>query len=379
MLYIITILFILINILMRDSKYLFVVDFVFLFILLGLSDGSYDTLIFFNRYIDPERYSDFTEILFNGIIKFFHLLNFNYRQFMMAVSFIELIMLFVFIKKHTKNVCFVIGVFMIFPMLHSFEQLRFLMGFIIVLTVGIDSLLKSKKNHTIIYCISVLIATLIHSSCIFFMLFILAKKFNTKTIIKITIFTTIILSTIGIRPEMLKIIGFIIGDSKLEIVTRIQKGQEGQFGCSCLSTLVFLEYLVYYLYINNKTDKLGINKSDLDNINLVLKFNIISIIAIPLIYIFSTAFMRIAVFLLILNYVFISKSLDYDKKYCTTKYKFIITISTTMCAVVLFFFASHTKIAFDLNVRPFFEENIILTIFDNNYEVIYENSKAYFI
>lgn len=363
MLYLITFFMIIINLIYRDSKKVLVIDFIYFMIMLGFSYGSYDTMIFINRYLHPEKYERFTEKLFNFIVIAFNRMNFSYRTFMISTAFVELSMIFNFIKKYTLNYGYVVALFVIFPMILVFEQLRFLMAFTIVLRFGIENLIDKKKFYRIKFLICIGIASLIHSSVIFYLVFLIADFFGVKTLIKFTVIAIIVSFVITTNPQILRIIGYVIGSDKLEIVTRIQKGQEGQFGCSALSMLVFLEYFLYYYYATRRKKELGLCEKDIEFLTTVLKFNIISMISIPLIYVFSVAFMRIAVNLALINYVGISKSLGYNKKYCINKEKAQLFFIALVITIVLFFFASHTEEAFVLNVFPFFEENEIYKIF----------------
>lgn len=366
MLYILTFIVIILNLLFYKSKKILILDFIYLFIMLGLSYGSYDTLIFIDRYNHPEIYKDFTEPVFNMIVNIFHNFGFNYRQFMIILASIELIMIFRFIRKHTKIPGCVLCLFIIFPMLEMFEQLRFFLAFTIVLTIGIDALIEKKSFYRSKFIISIIIASLIHSATIFCLLFLICDIFNEKMIKKIVAIGIITILIFGIFPSVLEVVNMIIGDNKMEILTRIQKGQIGQFGCSMLTACISIEYIIMYLYSKKRKNKFSISDEDEKYLNLIYKINIMNLITIPLIYLFSVAFMRMAVFSIILNYIGFSKIIiSMNKKYDSNKSIPVLLILLIFISTIFFGFSNHTQIAFELKIRPFFEENDFLNIFKN--------------
>lgn len=359
MLYIITIIMIILNLLYRDSKKVYCLSFFYCFIMLAFSYGSYDTLIFINRYLHPERYYEFTEILFNAIVMFFNKLKVSYMSFMVMISLIEITLIFNFIKRHSLNNCYVIGLFILYPMLVWFEQLRYLMAFTIVLTCGVECLISKPKHYRVKAFLFIIMATLIHSSSIFWIVLLVAEYLDLKKIKLLTFCSLFMMLLVGVSPDILKLVEMFIGEEKTRIITTLTKLQDGKFGCTVLSACVFLEYIVFYKYVQKRKEFLGLTEKDNIYLDEVYKFNIISIISIPLIWMFTVAFMRIATSLLLLNYIGFSKVMSYKKKMCTTKEKFTITIIVVTYTIMLLIFNIHTEEAVNLILKPFFEQNIL--------------------
>lgn len=362
MIYFIFMLFIFLNLFFKKSKLLYFVDFLLMFVLLGYQYGAYDTMIYINRYVHPEVYSSFTEPLFTMILAAFKLIGFSYRNFMLITSLIELILIFRFIKKHTDNHCFVIGLFMIFPMISTFEQLRFFMAFTIILCGAIDALITKSKYYRLKAVIFILIASLIHSSSIFYLLFVLVDFLNVKKTIIISLLTSVLFLTIGFSPKVASLLTKLIGVEKTNIIEKLSILQTGQFGCSFLAFFVIISFIAFYMYIVKKNIVKNYSKDIQEYLLLTLKINIVSLISISLIWIFSVAFMRIATSILILNYVGLSKILILDKKLKI----YYIELFAIGCSILLLMFNVHTPEAFNLIVRPFFEENVFFNSIFNS-------------
>ena len=361
MLYFITILFLVLNIYYKKSKILLFLDFLLLFILLGFSYGPYDTMIFINRFENYEQYIDFTEFLFNFIVEIGHGLNLNFRVFMIMTSLVELFLLFKFIKKNTKNSCYVIGLFIIYPMIIMFEQLRFFMAFTIIMVGAIDGIINKEKYYRIRAVIFICIASLIHSSSIFYLIFLLCDVMSTKKILIASLIMCILLSSLSFIAPMMQLMSSFVGEEKLDIVSSEVDRMEGNYGRSFGVLAMILTFYAQYLFM--KKDEYFwnnlIENKDKDIINRILKMNILCLICIPLTIFVSPAFYRMPQSLMILNHIVSSKYItSYGLK--IRKKEFIFILLNIFCTVLLLVLLVHTKEAADLIITPFFEENEFL-------------------
>lgn len=344
----------------KKSNILFGINFIFFIILLGFTYGPYDTQIFIDRYVNYQKFESFTEGLFNVIVKFFNNLGINYRMFMIIVAFAELFLIFKFIKKHTSNVFFVLALFMIYPMIVWFTQLRFLMAFTVVLTGAINSLIERKKNYKLKATIFIIIATFIHSSSLFYLCFLFVDKFSNKKTIGVTLI--IIVGIFFIEP-MMKIATFIVGTTKINAIIAEMQRATGLFGRCVTALTMILGYFFIFELIKSDSKYCQENEKNIKFINLVFKYNACSLICVPLIVTFSTAFYRIPQSLLLLNYIAISKYLISNKDFKIKRNEFYVYILSILYAITLFFMMFHTEEIYKLVVIPFFEQNIVANFF----------------
>ena len=364
MLYFITILFLVLNIYYKKSKILILLDFLLLFILLGFSYGPYDTMIFIDRFENYKHYTDFTESLFNLLVEFGHNLNLNYRGFMIVTSVIELFLLFKFIKKNTNNSCYVIGLFIIYPMVLMFEQLRFFMALTIVLVGAIDGIINKEKYYKIRAVIFICIASLIHSSSIFYLIFLLCDMLSTKKIAIISLVLCVLLSSLSVIVPVMNIVANFVGEEKLDIISSEVTRLNENYGRSFLVFIIILMFYLQYLFMKKDTYFWSnlINDKDKLFITRILKMNILCLICIPLTMFVSPAFYRMPQSIVLLNYLVFSKYItSYGLK--MRKKEFIFILLNVFYAILLLVLLVHTKEASELILIPFFEENEFLKIF----------------
>ncbi len=355
MLYICTFFILIFNVLFWKSKKIYILDFIYFFILLGWSDGTYDTLIYIERYMEATRFESFTEPLFNLIIITSNNIGLDYRTFFIISAFIEILLILRFIKKYTNNIGCVVVLFIIYPMITLFVQLRFLLAFTIVLCFGINSLLKKGKFYELKFIIAILIATMIHYSSIIYLILLLADKFKIKKIIILVVIFMIAMSSLTFFTPILNFAKSFMGEEKVDILIEGSTNVDGNVGRTILILFMVLGYYVIYLYMtydgSNENNKFA---------EKVLKYNILSLITIPLLHLMSSGFYRIPQSLLILNYIAISKYFVKNEKYKIKKKELILALISIAYAIILFLMMYHTREIYDLVIIPFFEQNAIL-------------------
>ncbi len=355
MLYICTIFILIFNIFFWKSKTMYIVDFIYLLILLGWSDGTYDTLIYIRRYVEAARFEDFTEPLFNLIINTSNGLGLDYRSFFIVSALFEVTLLLKFIKKYTENIGCVIVLFIIFPMVTLFVQLRFLLAYTIVLCFGINSLLKKKKLYELKFIIAIMIATMIHYSSIIYLFLLLADKLTMRKIIIIVLIFMVAMSSLTFFTPVLNFAKSLMGEKKVDILIEGSTNVDGNFGRTVLILFIVFGYYAIYLYM--KKDSEESNNKFAENI---LRYNIVSLVTIPLVYLMSSGFYRIPQSLLILNYIAISKYFKNTERHKNKKKELTLALMSIAYSLILYVMMFHTKEIYDLVIIPFFEQNALL-------------------
>ena len=350
MLYLFYFCIIIINITFHKHKeMLLMIDFIGLFILLGFSYGAYDNLIFIRRYMYPEQFESYTEPLFNLIVNISNKIGLSYRQFIIIISIFILLFIFNFIKDKSNNIGYAIALYLIYPAILVFAQLRFLMAFSIVLNFGIGNLIKKPKFYKIRATLAIVIASLIHFGAAFYLLFVLLENKDTKKIVFFTSIICILVYCIGFIPNVANIMSKFISEEKVEILIFGHENVEGNFGRAITSLLIIVGYIIYYyLFLVYGVE----NKKEQEYDKLILNFNIISIISIPLILKFSMGFLRIPNSMMLLNYIAISHYFEKKNKNNT-----ILCISTFIFSFILMVMVVHTPEAIERVITPFFEQN----------------------
>lgn len=340
--------------------------FVYVYALLAGGYGTYDTQIFYSRYNNPLLYQNYTEPGFSCIVSFFHYLHFTDVEFIAILSLFELYALFYILNRYCTNQAFFWSLFLIYPLLLFFTQLRFLLAFSVVLRFGLPHLLERKKFYLIKYCIAVLVAYSIHSSCIVFLVFPIALFLSEKKTILISLFSFVILSSFTYVSSLLGIFSNIVGEEKISIITNETEKASGNLGRAIMAFLMsFGMYLLLKSIQKRFWGSLCVSERDSTLLNLMIKIDFLCIIFIPLIYSISVGFYRISQALLIPNFIIIANYIGQIMKIKNSKKISGIILSILCISYVIYLFYSvfDSSVMQSLVLVPFFEENWILELF----------------
>lgn len=154
------------------ARVLFYIEFVLAWFLIA---GNYDNADYAN-YL--HRYDMGKEVLldagFSVLCYFFDTLGFDYQGFKSILSLLCLLLVFRTIKKVSLRPAFIGSLFLLFPFILDVIQFRNFVAYSIVFA-GIPYLYETGIKNAIKYVIIVIIATSIHFSAIFYLLFLLSK------------------------------------------------------------------------------------------------------------------------------------------------------------------------------------------------------------
>lgn len=363
MLYIIAIMLMMIDIILyKNTKLrgiLIIVNFVFMWIFLGWARGAYDVEIGINRYVNVNKYTEFTEPIFTMLVNLGHKMKINYRTFYAIIAFIELFALYKFINKYSDHTTLVLGLFIIFPMAYMFTLVRFLLAYCVVLCGGINILLEKKKGYELKYIIYVLLATLIHYSAVFFLLYLVVDKLNKKNTIRFVLVTMIILSSVTAFSGIVGLFSNYINAEKVNNILNNSVGK-GILGRTVTAFVMFITYFIIYKLCDSMLE--NNNKWDKEKNFLVYKINLANLISIPLAIFYAIGFSRIFVVSLILYYISYSNMLNKISLCNINKKKFYAICMIIFCLLFELYFTYRSETMQEKSLRPMFEQNEFIRI-----------------
>lgn len=154
------------------SKILFVISFLFAWLLIA---GNYDNADY-NQYLI--RYERGMEVIvdfgFSALCTLFSDLGYDYQTFKAIVSFFCLLLVYSSISKLCKTPSKGAAFFLIFPFIVDITQFRNFVSYSFVF-FAVPYLFKDGFKNTIKYVIIVLAASTIHTTSLFYLLFILTR------------------------------------------------------------------------------------------------------------------------------------------------------------------------------------------------------------
>ena len=336
----------------RYKKFVLTILFIYMWILLGWSKGAYDVDIGISRYINYENYQSYTEIGYTFLVMLGHRLEIGYRTFFVICSFVEIFFMVWFGDINSTNSPIVVGLFLFFLSGVYFLYIRNLAAIPFVL-IAMDSLLNKRKKYIAKYIIFILIASTIHFSTLFFLLYLpisFCKK--KKTVALATIIGCIVLQVGAAISTFNNFVSQYLGDTKTDILMR-STDASGNFGrifavVFCIMTFFGMYFLLKYVY------KIKMNN---DKDNLFFNINLLSFICIPLTLNYGVGFARIPTLLLLVNYTFLVSKISMIE---SQKKRLLMYCILGIFLLGLFILAFRNIEYRNLVLYPFFEQNELI-------------------
>lgn len=333
--------------LLQKSKLIAILIFGLMWVFFGWNywNGDYDMY--------EAMYKDLFEIIdifkyeggYDALMLLSNLIGFDFQEFLIIVSAFILLSLLRFLLIFSKFPAIVAFFFMFafFPL--QFVLLRNFLAFSILL-LGLIPLLKDSRYKYLKYIFAVLVASTIHISSFFYLLFLPAffkKKFTTKSIyilvlISLALFVisqSFITSLIDLSPKD-RNSAYNTGISQFLIYSFIQ--------------IINLYFVNHFLKGKNKTDSID-DKSYIIN-NKIIYINIIMLFLIVVYFKFGI-FIRILINFSFVNMVFIIN------KFSNTNNKTILN----KCLILLYLLFNFFMFVFavkEFSLIPMFENNLLL-------------------
>lgn len=280
-------------------------------------------------------------------------LNMNFLTFNGVMSFFSLCLIYFVILRETKRPCFVLSLWMIFPLIDNIIQKRYFWAFGLII-LAIYLLLNIKEKIISIFCYELLIIIAInfHAAYIWF-IFLPAFLYLSK---RIQLIFSIVVVVLGIllHNQFIFIANRYLGG--LQEKNELYFGQISNHPFFALIVWglwqIIQLFFIYYLYKkdNNKIAKFLIGS------------NIYFLMLIPL-YMFDPVFARCFRPLLLFNYIGIANKINVvwiQNKLLINKKVLYLAIGFVMLILLTFY-------AFDVS-------SITSAGFDNIVKVIYQNN-----
>jgi len=184
----------------KESKVVTLLYLFYFWILMGLNTFTpdYDNyqLAFYNSSTYPG-----IEWGYRIICSLIYKAGFDYQQFRMIFAAVYAILTIFTAKRLSKNVNYVLAMFLLWPCVPFVSGLRNAMAAMIV-CFGIPFLLKKGKKGVILYVLCVIIASSIHMVTLFYLVFIFARK-RYSILHYLSIFLLVVIGIVLIRSSVL--------------------------------------------------------------------------------------------------------------------------------------------------------------------------------
>ena len=186
---------------------------LFAWILAGLNTWNPDYDLYKLSYdnMSWEKIADTRAIGYSFVIFIFKSLGFSFQGYMALVCFLVLLSIYKSIKQYTDNCNLAFFAYLIYPFLIDPIQIKQWVASAIVL-YSLRYLTETTNKNIIRFVICVLLATLIHSSCVYYAVFILIFLIKSPFALLVTSFVASIgmLSLASILIDKIRYLDFFV-------------------------------------------------------------------------------------------------------------------------------------------------------------------------
>lgn len=352
----ITIFLITLGFIYRKNKFVWFLQFIWMWILMAGSNGGVDWTVhkdIFTKYSLNFKILD-ESWLYKMFCYPFVINGYTFYQFNFVISTILLLVLFHLIKKYSKNVCFVTSLIYIYPLADSIIQKRNFCALVIFLC-GIFPLIYKEKRGDIKFILCTFLAAQVHMSYyLYFIIYPLIKLENKylNKVIKNAVFLAFLCT-----PFIPQIASLFVNSEKVKFYFLELKIP---FYQSCCWWGVQMIFTYLFAKINNIKNTINENlniKTENYNEN-ALKLNKIMLVFMPLYY-YEPTFFRFFRNIIFVNYV--EASSIFDNKNTIYKNEFIIMFILVLFVILMFLsqFVFFGK-GFEYLCIPIFQANSFL-------------------
>lgn len=376
MLYIIAIVIFCSSILLNREKIQSYIVLGFLWILFAFSYGNADYNIHLRKYMQYQELNSQTEWLYNKLMLFFNKLGLSYRGYLIVISIFVLLIIFNFARKYTKYVPWVLAMYMIYPFCMDVTMVRYTLA-ISVVYIGLNFLFEENNWWGVKYCVCILVASMIHLSAIFCLIFILPKYMKLKRLCKVMILLSLVIlaftNILTIFVDKLVNISFLNIGTKLAIVLnasnmKYDSGSIMNYRLKMLLILVCTIAIYYVLYRwmkKNRVFEKVETKKQVEFFELTLGMNV-SILPLMGLLSFSADLFRIQLSLSVVNYIAFAKYFDLREKLQmgreftkVSRTTLVLVIGTIFLATVGLYLWVLSSSNIITVFKPLFEKNVL--------------------
>lgn len=296
----------------KSSRYL---DFVFVIALLMImlkfiTKYNYsfpDYISYYNAYsivgsLGVNGYTQM-EIGFRVLCLIFNEFGFTYDQFYLVLVVFSLFLIFRTISFFSRKKSFVLLMYIVFPFFLDLVQIRYLLASSLVLYSIKYLTTKFKKRYVLVYLIFNIIAVSIQVTTAYYFIFLLAKFFKQKNIIKISAIGIVIITIVSGK------LGGLLMSSELTSHYAAYTGNTIKpIGSISIMILMLFNIISICKFISKfKNEKESF-------LSLIIRLNITVLPIMPIFFI-NTDIFRIYRNLLVLNNcVFVNSALNFRRE-----------------------------------------------------------------
>lgn len=301
----------------KKSKIIFCAILLFMWCMFTFCYGMTDDITYMNKYNNIDIGKSSTEIIYRLIIVGCNKIGFNFTGFRGVTGFISLLLIGVTIWKRAKYPNMIMLLFILCPFPIYTVQIRSMLAssvviFAVPLLIEMDEereiVVLGLSKQDIQFILLILIATCIHTQSLFWLLFILVRKVNTKNSIVYMLIINFMLGFIITPSFLVKIFNvFGAGNRIAEYLTLAYKLSDyRKYGPVLYIIFASIMVITSCMYILRHKKIFEYN----NKIERLLNLNILMLSILSVFFRYTPEIYRIQETSLIINYLYLSNTLN---------------------------------------------------------------------
>lgn len=275
-----------------------------------------------SRYENPELWESHTEFVFKFLIIICRKLNMNFVGFRAVVGIIQLSLIAATVKKYAQYPALVMLIYFICPFPLCVAQMRSALA-ASVMIFGFRFLIEKSERvvwkfelNDIKYILCILIACMIHTSSIIWIVLLLAKKLKRKSVIVFMVVFNLLVYFV-VNPNTLAKVASLFGAGariSAYLSLEYQSSEWRHIGPIVNVVVIFIIIIVSCVYIQRSKAKRKILPEEKKiQTELCVKVNIVLLCILGIILRYTSEVTRMQDGVAILNYMVLTNCLEHKK------------------------------------------------------------------
>ncbi|MCQ2015584.1 EpsG family protein [Clostridium butyricum] len=346
--YICIISLILLGIVYKHSKILFLIQSIFMMVLVVFNYWSADYINNYNIYLSASENDPIINNFYGMFGCMFKRVGIEFYYFNFILSGISMLLILIYIYRKSINSNFVLSLMWLYPFCNYVIQKKWLVAFAISL-YAMNYLYTNNKKNSATYLILIILAAQFHPAAYFYLLFYFIDYISDKYK-KYIIYVMVLVGMIFVE-FIPKIIRLFFSDTKVNLYFMELASK------SSISKFIFwiFTHITIYMIVVYIKKTISIDNIYSKEVQRIYKINLSALVVIPLYY-FDPVFFRIYSLIILLDYIHIANLLPKINIYYRKQFVYFLYI--ILCSIYLFIiFFVVTGLGFDILVTDIIENN----------------------
>lgn len=355
------------NIIGKKEKLMYVTLIAWLWVIMSFTYGIADESVYISRYNNPDLWIGKTELAYSALISICNKVGFTFQQFKMVVSALELWLIASTVWKYAKYPNIILVLYSLYPFALNVAQMRNALATAIMIyacryLVFDNDAGKRMTLSDVKYCCYIILATLVHSTSIVWLVLLVAKKSDIKFTFIFTLFANFVIAFV-LSPSTIARVANIFGAGSrigAYLTNEYQQSSYRHYGIALIQvilTALFMTGICIYIIRHKKVFV------DIDKIDLLLKMNVVILCIFSIILKYTGEAYRLQEGLMLVNYMLITNSFDpsrFKMRKLSVRTARVLGAMTVFLAVIIY-----------ITILLYLVPTILNPILNNNYLIDY--------